>query len=311
MQIGETFNWWIGVVEDRNDPIKLGRVRVRIYSHHTADKGMIKTEDLPWAQPLQQITSAAISDVGHSPTGIVEGTWCVGFWLDGVEGQRPVVMGTLAGIPLQGPAGSAGFNDPNEKYPRQERISEPDVNRLARNDDEYKHEVLKDKEDSREKNVDRALNLRNDEWDQPTSPYDASYPYNHVYESESGHIREYDDTEEHERIHEYHKKGTFYEIDEEGTKVTRVVKNNYEIVAGDDYCYVKGSCNITIDSKATTYVKGDWDIQVDGNLTIDVAKKIDIDSIDNITIDSGAGNLRGDGNIFFNSQPSDRPVTGD
>lgn len=300
MQIGEGFSWWLGVVEDRNDPLKLGRVRVRVYSHHSEDKKIIPTEDLPWAQPLQQITSAAISDVGHSPTGIVEGTWCVGFWLDGIEGQRPVVMGTLAGIPLQAPDNSFGFNDPNGQYPREERISEPDVNRLARNDAQYKHEVLQEKEDDRSTEIQRALGYEN--YDEPPSAYDATYPKNHVYETESGHIREYDDTDGKERIHEYHKKGTFYEIDKDGTKVTRVVKNNYEIIAADDFCYVKGSCHITIDANASTYVKGNWDIEVDGNLTIDVDGYIDVDSSKDVSIDSGDTTPKsGSGKIFLNS----------
>ena len=29
---------------------------------------------------------------------------------------------------------------------------------------------------------------------EPTAPYNAEYPHNHVYESEAGHIREMDDT---------------------------------------------------------------------------------------------------------------------
>ena len=33
---------FIGVVEDRNDPLQLGRVRVRVYSIHTEDKSLIK-----------------------------------------------------------------------------------------------------------------------------------------------------------------------------------------------------------------------------------------------------------------------------
>ena len=35
--VGDKFNWWFGVVEDRNDPLKLGRVRVRCYGWHTDD----------------------------------------------------------------------------------------------------------------------------------------------------------------------------------------------------------------------------------------------------------------------------------
>jgi hypothetical protein len=296
MQIGESFEWWVGVVEDRDDPLKLGRVRVRIFSHHDEDKIEMPTNTLPWAQPMQPIGSAAVGDVGYSPTGIVEGTWVVGFWLDGTEGQRPVIMGTLAGIPIKNAETSKGFNDPNGVYPK--RTNEPDVNRLARNDDEYKHPVLQTKEDNRSNDIPRALGYN--DYDEPPSAYAAAYPKNHVYESESGHIREYDDTPTEERIHEFHKAGTFYEIDKDGNKVTRVVKNNYEIISGEDFCYVKGSCHLTIDANASTYIKGNWDIQVDKNLTIDVGGHIDVDSRKNITIDSG-DTSSGDGKIFLNS----------
>ena len=42
------FVWFTGVVEDRNDPVKLGRVRVRCLGIHTEDKNEIPTEDLSW-----------------------------------------------------------------------------------------------------------------------------------------------------------------------------------------------------------------------------------------------------------------------
>ena len=62
-------------------------------------------------------------------------------------------------------------------------------------------------------------------WSEPPSPYAAEYPYNHVYESESGHVKEFDDTAGAERIHERHTSGTGYEIGPAGTKVTKVVKD--------------------------------------------------------------------------------------
>ena len=43
------FIWFQGVVEDRLDPRKLGRVRVRILGLHTEEKDKIPTSDLPWA----------------------------------------------------------------------------------------------------------------------------------------------------------------------------------------------------------------------------------------------------------------------
>ena len=108
----------------------------------------------------------------------------------------------------------------------------------------------------------------------PRSTYAAVYPKNHVFETESGHIKEYDDTKGAERIHEYHKSGTFTEIDADGNKVTRVVGDNYEIVAGNNFCNIKGDVNLTIDSNCKTYIKGDWDIQVDGNKNEVVKKNV-------------------------------------
>ncbi len=68
-----------GVVEDRNDPLKLGRVKVRCFGFHTSDKNSLPTADLPWAHPINPITSASQSGVGDSPVGPVEGTWVIGF----------------------------------------------------------------------------------------------------------------------------------------------------------------------------------------------------------------------------------------
>ena len=96
---------------------------------------------------------------------------------------------------------------------------------------------------------------------------DPEYPYNHARETESGHIKEYDDTPGAERIMEYHRTGTFYEVDSDGTKMTRVVGHNYEVIAGNDFVNIKGSCNLTIDQNCNTYIKGNWNIQVDGSKT--------------------------------------------
>lgn len=90
------FNWFIGVVEDRMDPEKMGRCRVRIYGYHTESKTLLPTKDLPWATPIQPITSAAISGIGSSPLGPVDGTWVIGFFLDGEDMQQPAIFGTIA-----------------------------------------------------------------------------------------------------------------------------------------------------------------------------------------------------------------------
>ncbi len=254
------FTWFVGVIEDRNDPVKLGRLRVRCFGWHTEDKGQIPTDKLPWALPMNSINSAQTNNIGISPTGLVEGAWVIGFFLDGDRAQEPVVMGTLATIPSELANTQEGFYDPNGKYP--EVIDEPDVNRLSRNDSDKPHDVLASKESGRTTNVTMA---NGGVWSEPTSAYNATYPYNHVKETESGHIKEFDDTADNERIHEYHKSGTFYEVQPDGTKVTRVVGENYMIVAKGNDVNIKGNCNLTIDQNCTTYIKGDWDILVGGN----------------------------------------------
>lgn len=261
------FIWFVGVVEDRNDPIQMGRSRVRAFGWHTDDKTQIPTESLPWALTINEVQSASISGVGRSTTGLVEGSWVVGFFLDGESAQEPVIIGSLAGVPSELPDTTKGFFDPNGVYPKEEFINEQDVNRLARDEtnDLYKeHDVIAWKQMDRTLNVQEANGKGT--WDEPPYARKTVYPHNHVKETESGHIKEYDDTEGAERIHEYHKEGTFYEIQPDGTKVTRVVSNNYTVVFGDDFVNVKGNVNLTVDSNCTTYIKGDWDIQVDGNV---------------------------------------------
>ena len=265
------FVWFTGVVEDRNDPSKLGRVKVRCLGLHTESKVDIPTEDLPWAHVMQSTNNPSMQGLGNTPTFLVEGTWVVGFFLDAVEKQQPLIMGTLPGIPQAVADKTKGFNDPNGTYPSEKithsdhAIEESDVNRLARNDTDKAHAVVAEKDSKRTQEVTTANSTGS--WNEPKSAYAAAYPKNHVMETESGHIKEYDDTSGQERIHEYHKKGTFYEIDKDGNKSTRIVGDNYEVVAGSDFVNIKGTANLTIDSNCNTYIKGNWNIQVDGTKT--------------------------------------------
>ena len=273
------FIWFIGVVEDRNDPSKLGRVKVRCLGFHTEDKNDIPTADLPWAHVMHPVTDPSMQGMGNTPSFLVEGTWVVGFFRDAEEKQQPIIMGTLPGYPQKVSDKSKGFNDPNEVYPQKENslsghaLNESDVNRLARNDTDQAHAIVKTKDDARTTGVpianttDDNTDSTQEEWTEQLSTYAAVYPKNHVYETESGHIKEFDDTEGAERIHEYHKSGTFYEVDASGNKHTRIVGTNYEVIAGSDFVNVKGTANLTIDSNCNTYIKGNWNIQVDGTKT--------------------------------------------
>ena len=84
--------WWIGVVENVFDPLKLGRLQVRIIGWHTDDLNAIPSDSLPWAQ-----TVLPLSDTNRS-IDAMPGDWVTGFFLDGANGQKPIVTGSLNGI---------------------------------------------------------------------------------------------------------------------------------------------------------------------------------------------------------------------
>ena len=95
----EGLKWWQGVVEDRNDPLFLNRVRVRIYGAHTWDKQKVATPDLPWSDVMMPTTSPSLSGLGKTTHGLVEGSTVMGFYRDGLDMQDPVVMGSFIGTP--------------------------------------------------------------------------------------------------------------------------------------------------------------------------------------------------------------------
>ena len=82
--------WFTGVVEDRVDPMQMGRVKVRVHGIHTEDKTLLPTKDLPWSQVMMPITSASLAGIGTSATGIVQGSWVVGYVLDGSDMQENI-----------------------------------------------------------------------------------------------------------------------------------------------------------------------------------------------------------------------------
>ena len=94
----ETF---YGVVEDRHDPMMVGRVRVRIHGLHSEEKTQISTPDLPWSTVILPTTSAGLTGFG-TQHGLVEGSSVYGFFRDGKSQQDPVITGVVAGIPVQG-----------------------------------------------------------------------------------------------------------------------------------------------------------------------------------------------------------------
>ena len=113
---------YYGIIEDRQDPLKIGRVRVRVHGIHNDRKDYISTPDLPWAQVMLPTTSAGFSGFG-TQHGLVEGSTVILFFKDEDSCQQPVVIGSTAGIPQSGYKEDGldvlisrqvdkGFNDP-------------------------------------------------------------------------------------------------------------------------------------------------------------------------------------------------------
>ena len=121
------FVWWNGVVEDRKDPLMIGRCRVRILGWHTADKAELPTAYLPWAYPVMPITSGSQTNAGDAPVGPVEGTWVMGYYRDGELAQEPVMIGTMPGIPENLAKQNTGFNDPRLDVQNVDRQQRPPV----------------------------------------------------------------------------------------------------------------------------------------------------------------------------------------
>ena len=233
----EGFRWFLGTVENVDDPLQLGRVKIRVMNEH--DDPTITTDDLLWATPIVPVIYASNQQVGRSPTGITVGSIAFGFYLDGQEKQIPMIFGTYSKIP----DGTQATND---------------VPALARGQNTIHPSLI---------------------GPEPESSYAAQYPFNHVWQTQSGHIIEVDDTPANERIRTYHKSGTYTEISKDGTEVSKIVGDGYEIVAGDKTIYVKGICNIE--------VVGDCNLIGANNITLTAAAGIEMSAPAGINITKG------------------------
>ena len=86
------FIWWVGIVENRADPLTIGRCQVRIFGWHSEKVNELPTESLPWAQPVIPVNTP-----NNFSTARV-GDWVLGFFMDGEQAQMPVMLGILPGL---------------------------------------------------------------------------------------------------------------------------------------------------------------------------------------------------------------------
>ena len=215
------FVWWTGIVEGRQDPIKLGRIQVRCFGWHTENKQLIPSEELLWAQPSFSPNSHQTT---HTPK---EGEMVFGFFLDGEDAQFPICIGVIPSIPGKIYDKKLGFSDPGKeedvkkrpipvhigkptRYPNEKDLDEPTTSRLARNE-----------------NLDKTPLQISKGSEKPF--YGAKYPYNCSTMTESGHYIDYDDTPGAERITLLHRSGSFIEMKPDGDVKVYATKDLYLI----------------------------------------------------------------------------------
>lgn len=97
--------WFIGVVEGKGDPAKVGRMKVRIIGWHDENTNLLPTEDLPWAQISLPVNGSRNISLPK------EGDWVHGFFLDGHAGQQPLIIGVIPGIISKTPKVPTGAAD--------------------------------------------------------------------------------------------------------------------------------------------------------------------------------------------------------
>ena len=281
--------------EARNDPLKLGRVKVRIFGLHTDNLEVLSADDLPWASILIPTTEAGPAGHGTSVGGIPTGTWVFGVFLDGVARQQPLILGSIQGKAFRGETSkdafgkkkqnsstdfqketdlgvdlTKGFFDTQEDAlagnpdPEYSKENESELNRLARGEKIEKTVEEYKKQDSM-KGVKLALDRSEENkskdktsWDEPHTKRETKYSYNKVEVSEGGTIQEIDDTPSVERLQTIFSPGQSYL--EWGTS-----GYEYKKIMGDSF-------QIKFSPQEKTFVHGRVDKNIDGEITELLAK---------------------------------------
>lgn len=242
--------FYYGIIEDRDDPEKNNRVRVRVQGLHGPE---IKTEDLPWGLVMMPTTSSGKTNRYSAPHGLEVGSWVIMFFTD-EDRQDPMIMGSIL-------SWTDGYIADTNTRAREEQGT---VNPSAT----------------------FAQAKSNGSWSLPADPYKATYPLNKVHETESGHVIEIDDTVTGERIKVKHTSGSYIEMHPNGDVVTHVVGNNYLVVEGECDIGVKGDANLTIEKNADVKVQGEASVVVNKNASVFVEKNLAVFGGESVAIAS-------------------------
>jgi len=155
-----------------------------------------------------------------------------------------------------------GFQDRSGTYPKPEYANNPDTNTRARSGS-VKGGTNRGTKSAR--TTSRSSQINSASLNDPPTPSASRYPHNQVTQTASGHVLERDDTPGHERLNFEHRTGTKIEMAADGSLITRIERNRYTIIAGDDEVIIRGNVNIVIEGDANLRVQGDCNTQIDGD----------------------------------------------
>ena len=115
-QIGQDGGgFWIGQVEEIDEPKQSNRFRVRIVSLHSSDCEEVPTEELPWAHSALPVNVPyKTGGVSGATANLEEGDWVFGAWLDN-DNNIPLILasiGTVAGSKDTPPENVQGDSGP-------------------------------------------------------------------------------------------------------------------------------------------------------------------------------------------------------
>ena len=167
-----------------------------------------------------------------------KGTFVLVHLLQGLRND-PIIIGALQSTNDQNEEFSESFSDPDKKYPREEYKNKPDTNQKA---------------------------------------VGEKYLKNYVFETESGHYVEIDDSEQDGRIHIYHRTGSLMLIDNDGNITINCVKNQTETIKDNLTINVAdGNTSISTNSGTTSvYSKGLMTIKCDSDININGGSNINL-----------------------------------
>ena len=105
------FYWWIGQIApeaswrdnksgipnetNEGTPGFGERYKVRIMGHHTASPSELSDDELPWATVMYPVTAGGGTGASSQTANLRQGMFVFGFFMDGEDGQQPVIMGVV------------------------------------------------------------------------------------------------------------------------------------------------------------------------------------------------------------------------